>query len=276
MKALLQISMLCLAWSSGTFSVIAAEQEAPRITVPILVYHRFGAAVTDDMTITDDTFAWQLRYLKEHGYSVVPLHQLVKYFQGAAAPPPLKSIVITADDGHRSVYTDMLPLVRQYGIHTTLFIYPSAISNAAYAMTWPQLAELIDTGLFDIQSHTYWHPNFHKDKARLTTHEYDAFVHMQLARSKQVLERHLAMQVDLLAWPFGIYDNELMSTARQDGYTAALSIDRRPATESDSLMALPRFLITNDDRGPAFIRLLSNPGSGRERPATDTSASGAR
>ena len=46
--------------------------------VPILVYHRFGPVVADSMTITTATFAAHLRYLHEHGYSVIPLRQYVR------------------------------------------------------------------------------------------------------------------------------------------------------------------------------------------------------
>lgn len=219
------------------------------------------------MTVTNNTFAWQLQYLKEHGYTVIPLHELVDYFRGAAAPPPEHSVVITADDGHRSVYSDMLPLVRQYGIHVTLFIYPSAISNATYAMTWPQLAELVGTGLFDVQSHTYWHPNFRKDKVRLDPQQYDAFVDIQLTKSRQALESRLGVHVELLAWPFGIYDEGLIARARAAGYVAALSIERRPSTVNDSLMALPRYLMTNGDRGAVFARLLEEHPASKEHVA---------
>jgi peptidoglycan/xylan/chitin deacetylase (PgdA/CDA1 family) len=82
--------------------------------------------------------------------------------------------VITADDGHESVFTEMAPLVREYGVPVTLFIYPSAISNAPYAMTWEQLAALDRTGLFGIESHTYWHPNFKTEKRRLSAGAYRA------------------------------------------------------------------------------------------------------
>ena len=65
--------------------------------------------------------------------------------------------------------------------------------------------------------------------------------------------------MDLLAWPFGIYDTTLMDAARQAGYVAAFSIDRRPVTPAESIMALPRYIVTDRDRGPAFERLLSGP-----------------
>src|SRR5690242_9619856 len=90
------------------------------------------------------------------------------------------AVVITVDDGHRSVYSDMLPLVRKYRLPVTLFIYPSAISNASYAMTWAQLEALKETGFFDIQSHTYWHPNFKTERRRLGAPDFDKFATMQL------------------------------------------------------------------------------------------------
>jgi len=32
-------------------------------------------------------------------------------------------------------------------------------------MSWAELRELQKTGFFDIQSHTYWHPNFKRRKS---------------------------------------------------------------------------------------------------------------
>src|SRR5450756_1904357 len=107
------------------------------------------------MTVTTAVFRDQLKFLKDQGYTIIPLNQLVAYLLGKDPPPPSRAVVITADDGHRSVFTDMFPLVRQYNCPVTLFIYPSAISNATYALTWDQLREMQSSGLFDIESHTY-------------------------------------------------------------------------------------------------------------------------
>jgi len=131
--------------------------------VPILLYHRFGPTPADSMTVTDDVFLSHLEYLKANGYTVIPLKQLVESIL-RKDPKPAKSVAIVADDGHKSIYTNMLPIVRKYRIPVTLFIYPSAISNASYAMSWEELRELQKSGLFDIQSHTFWHPNFKKEK----------------------------------------------------------------------------------------------------------------
>ncbi len=228
-------------------------------SVPVLVYHRFGDTVADSMTTTTPVFEAQLAYIKEHGYQVIPLETLVAYLRGEGPPPPPRALVITADDGHRSVYDVMLPLMRKYQYPVTLFIYPSAISNANYAMTWEQLRELLGTGIFTVQSHTYWHPNFKNEKRKQPPADYEKFVGTQLLKSKITLEKKLGIQVKTLAWPFGIYDDELLALAQKAGYVAAFSIDRHTANSSSTLMAVPRFLMTNADQGKRFEQLLASP-----------------
>jgi peptidoglycan/xylan/chitin deacetylase (PgdA/CDA1 family) len=209
------------------------------------------------MTVTTPVFASHLRYFREADYTVIPLRELVRNHANQHSRLPARPVVITVDDGHRSVYTDLFPLVKQYRVPVTLFVYPSAVSNASYAMTWEQLREMKDSGLFEIQSHSYWHPNFHKEKKRLTPEQYAKFVVWQLTQARSILEQRLGIQVDMMAWPFGIYDDELIKTAVAAGYVAALTLDRRHASRSDSVMALPRYLMTDRHKGAAFARLLS-------------------
>lgn len=235
---------------------MAADPCERSAAATILVYHRFGPAVADNMTVRTRVFAWQLQYLRDHGYTVVPLRDVVK-FVTARGHLPACAVAITADDGHRTVFTEMKPLVERYRLPVTLFIYPSAISNASYAMTWAQLAELKATGLFSIESHTYWHPNFHTEKKRLSADAYRALVQTQLQKSRQILEKRLAAKVDMLAWPFGIYDDELIAAAVNSGYVAAFSIDRRNVSPSDNVMAIPRYIVTDGDTGKAFEMLVS-------------------
>jgi peptidoglycan/xylan/chitin deacetylase (PgdA/CDA1 family) len=78
-------------------------------------------------------------------------------------------------------------------------------------------------------------------------------------KSRSVLEQRLGGRVDLLAWPFGIHDDQLEQWARSAGYVAAFTIERRPVTRSDRMMALPRFIVTDLDRGNRFVSLLGAP-----------------
>ena len=255
--SILAISTLAflLVWLPSIHGELRNRNDSLRaIRVPILLYHRFGPLASDSMTVTTDTFKSELKYLSDNGYKVIPLGELVDYYLARRKSPPPRSVVITVDDGHKSVYTDMLPLVKKYQIPVTLFIYPSAISNASYAMTWSQLRELKETGLFDFQSHTYWHPNFKKDKARLKPAEYETSVVMQLKKSKERLEKEFSARVNMLAWPFGIYDDDLIRKAKEAGYVATFSMERHPASNDDNVMILPRFLMTNGERAKTFAR----------------------
>jgi peptidoglycan/xylan/chitin deacetylase (PgdA/CDA1 family) len=225
--------------------------------VLILDYHRFNTFRADSMTVRLSVFESQLQYMESHGYHFIPLARYIGYRLGKAPAPPPGSVVITMDDGHKSVYTQALPLVKRYRIPVTLFIYPSAISNAAYAMTWAQLRTLKATGLFDIQSHTFWHPNFKIEKRRLSPAQYSKFVDFQLRRSKAVLDEKLEINVTMLAWPFGIYDEELIQKAKKAGYTAAFALNGRHAGDADGLMAVPRYLVTDRDSGRVFEEILA-------------------
>ena len=50
-----------------------------------------------------------------------------------------------------------------------------------------------------------------------------------------------------------------MGWAQAAGYVAAFSIDRRPVTRSENVMALPRSIVTDADRGARFEALLTPP-----------------
>jgi peptidoglycan/xylan/chitin deacetylase (PgdA/CDA1 family) len=242
----------------GLFTAVRVKgtEIRPEHQVLIFDYHRFNTYRADSMTVRVSVFKFQLRYLAEHGYHFIPLARYVAYREGKAPPPPPHSVVITIDDGHESVYTEALPLIKEYRIPVTLFIYPSAISNAKYAMTWQQLRALKATGLFDIQSHTYWHPNFKIEKRRLTTAQYTKFVNIQLERSREVLDKKLGIKVSMLAWPYGIYDKMLTQVASKDGYTAAFALDGRHAGDADNIMEISRYLVTDKDSGRLFEDVL--------------------
>jgi peptidoglycan/xylan/chitin deacetylase (PgdA/CDA1 family) len=269
--ALITVCIVSFLWVPITKGELRDTREnLSALYVPILLYHRFGSISSDSMTMTTAGFESHLRYLRDNGYTVISLKQLVNYHLRKGYPLPRRSVVIVADDGHKSIYTDMLPLVKKYRVPVTLFIYPSAISNAPYAMTWGQLREIKNTELFEIHSHTYWHPNFRKEKKRLSSVEYVKFVEMQLKKSKDKLEKELGIKINMLAWPFGIYDAWLISKATEAGYIASFTIERHHVSNSDSIMKLPRYLLHNADQGKRFEMILA--GNSRERNNISVSA----
>ena len=242
---------LLLAFACLT-SVLRAQDAA----VPILAYHRFDPATPASTTVTTKTFLSQLDTLTKDGYTVVPLHQALDVLQHKSPPPAHPITAITIDDGHESVYRVLFPIVKARRIPITLFIYPSAISNASYALTWDQLREMHASGLVDIQCHTYWHPDFRKEKRKQDPAAYAKFVDMQLTKSRTKLDSELGTHMDLLAWPYGIYDPDLEATAQHAGYRAAFAYDGLVAHPGDDNFAIHRIPIPDFLRGPGFEAAL--------------------
>lgn len=240
---MLHVRFICLLLLIMTIIFPCATFSKDKINIPILCYHNFNPTVPGSMNMTPKKFESQVKWLKDNGYTVIPLNEAVKYLSGTRSSLPAKSVVITVDDGWQSAYTYLFPLVRKYNIPVTLFIYPQTISNGKHAMTWDELKKLQNTGLFDIQSHTYSHPNFKQEKKMLSLSRYKKFVTFELVNSKEILENKLGKKITLLAWPFGIYDDYLEQEANKAGYVMAFSIDASTANKSHNAMAQPRFMI---------------------------------
>lgn len=222
--------------------------------IPILTYHRFTADMPGPTTVTSTALEEQIAALRQ-GWTISRLHEVVAALSPGAAPPR-RMAAITIDDGHRSVFELLLPAIVCLGLPVTLFIYPSAISNADYALTWAQLREMRASGLVDIQSHTWWHPNFRTERKRLTPTKFATFVDQQLRQSKAMLEDQLGAAVDLLAWPFGIVDDDLAQAARDAGYAAAFGYGGGAAVPGTPLFSIPRIPIGDGDRGSRFLARL--------------------
>ncbi len=221
--------------------------QSPR--VPILAFHRFASAVQDSMTVRIAHFEAHLGLLQSLSCRVIPLSTWVAWrlakAQGEDLPLPPRAVVLTADDGHRSQFEVMAPRLRERGWPVTLFIYPSAISNAAYAMTWAQLRELAADTRVSVQSHTYWHPDLLRERRRMAPAAFQRFAGDQLTRSRDMLEQQLGRPVTLLAWPFGQSDDALARQAAEAGYLAAFSLGNRSATAADPPFTVPRHLVVD-------------------------------
>lgn len=253
------ILVVCLLLVFGGSAIKGQE-------IPILVYHRFDPAMPGLTTIRTSTLESQLEWLEDHHYQILSLHAVTDRLRGMGDRANARMVAITVDDGHRSVYTEMFPIILKHRVPVTLFIYPSAISKASYALTWEQIREMERSGLVDVQSHTLWHPNFLKERARLSNAEYAAFVDKQLTDSKTVISSRLGGQVDSLAWPFGIHDSYLEDAAKRAGYRTAFAFSGGPARVGCNMLAIPRIPVSDNDTGPTFDRLLMDSRrNGREK-----------
>lgn len=88
------------------------------------------------------------------------------------------------------------------------------------------------------------------------------FARDQLRRAKERIETEIGAPVHALAWPFGIHDPELEHLAREEGYTAAFTLDAQPLRASQPAMALPRYLITDGCGAQCMANILNAAGGG--------------
>lgn len=220
--------------------------------IPILTYHRFDPAHASATTIvTDPVFASQMDWLDAHHVRVAPLREVLAIAHGGAAPAQ-PTVVITADDGWKTVYTDMFPIILRHRFPITLFINPPAIGHGGAYLTWPMIAEMVKSGLVDVQAHTLTHPNFNVERQKRDPEAYQAYLTQEIAGSRTEITQRLGLPADLLAWPFGIHDPTLEATAKKAGYLAAFALGSRALVPGDPDMALPRYQIYDTDRDSGF------------------------
>jgi peptidoglycan/xylan/chitin deacetylase (PgdA/CDA1 family) len=193
-------------------------------TIPILTYHRFAENCSSPLCMPAKTFERQMRYLKENGYHVITAEDLVaflEYRQGL----PQKSVLITMDDGYRSVYNIAYPILKKYGFKATLFIYTSFVGVSKMAITWDQLKEMQTNG-FTIGSHTIYHSDLTNPKEGESEQEHIARLKEELNGSKKIIDRKLGQDTYFLAYPFGYYDQRSIQMAKEAGYKLAMSVKR--------------------------------------------------
>ena len=121
----------------------------------------FGGSIGEQLPafhFHDVTSAWlepRLQYLVENGYRTVTSEEVARLVIDGVRPAP-QSIALTFDDAWTSAYTVAWPLLKQYGFRAILFVIPARV-DAAEFVSWDELREMHDSGIFDVQSHTRTH-----------------------------------------------------------------------------------------------------------------------
>ncbi len=190
--------------------------------VPILCYHRFGKTCKSNLCISERTFIKQVEYLKKNGYHTIHLSNLMDFLNYKTAIPS-KSVVITLDDGYRSIYDFAYPLLKRYGYTATLFIYTDFIEASRNALTWRQLRELKTAG-FEIGSHSISHTDLTKKLPYENDQTFWSRITRELITSKKIIDRKLNQDTQFFAYPYGNYNQQILDLFPKAGYKLGLTI----------------------------------------------------
>ena len=222
-------------------------------TIPILTYHRFAQDCPSPLCMPAAAFRAQMRYLKDNRYHVLNADELLAFVQHRRPLPP-RSVLITIDDGYRSVYEIAYPILREFDFSAVLFIYTELIDVSPIALTWNQLAEMRRNG-FAVGSHTIRHSDLTLPREGESGAEFAARVDSELVGSKQVLDRRLGQDTWLLAYPYGNYDPKVVASSQRAGYKLAMSVKRGGNPFFANPFTLKRDQILERDL-PTFVKRL--------------------
>jgi heparosan-N-sulfate-glucuronate 5-epimerase len=194
----------------------------------VLCYHAVSHSWPSSLAINPDSLREQIQHLLRAGFVPATFGDLVS---GNAAS---KSLVVTFDDGFRSVHTQALPILSGLGVPATVFVPTNYVGRSEpmawpgidqwlgtehaeelLPMNWDQLRELRDSG-WEVGSHSCSHP-------RLTALE-DEPLEAELSRSRAAIEEALDTPCRTLAYPYGEQDERVRATARLAGYRAGAAI----------------------------------------------------
>lgn len=182
-------------------------------TVCALVYHTFmGKNIRYDISL--DEFRKQLLELKACGFTFVTFHE-IKNGQVKGN----KNILVTIDDGHRTVLDAYYSVLKPMGIKPLLGINTFIMGKKPYVLTWDELKQLSREGCY-IASHGYFHL-FINDKLYKTNYRY---FKLEIFESKKMLEEKLCTPIDTFIYPFGVVSDIGKKALIEAGYSYAFTI----------------------------------------------------
>ncbi len=278
----------------GLFILLPDSLAIAGNNLTILSYHDVqdvGSTGSDVLTISTDTLVGHFAWLREHGYSVVSLDDVLAAKKGQK-PLPDHAILLTFDDGYQSAYTRVYPLLR-------LFNYPALIAPVGRWMetapgtlvkygdrkvprerflTWSQVKEMVDSGLVEVASHTYdLHQGLNanpqgNDQPAATTRRYDPDggsyesdddylkrLRGDLSKSIALIERRTGRFPRAIIWPYGSFSQLTIEVARDLGMAITMGLGDGP-NDIQHLSALRRVLVGDAEELSDFVWTLRNPG----------------
>lgn len=259
--------------------IAAAVDTTESKELPILMYHSLTekAARVNTYTVPKNSFESDLKFLKDNGYTTVFLSEVIDYVDGKGDLPD-KPIVLTFDDGFRDNLTIALPLLQEYNMKAVISIVGSYSErfaalddkNPDYAyLDWNDINELVSSGCFEIENHTYDMHKLPGDKgnelnrkgaARVKgedAEQYKKRLTEDLGKTQELLLEHCGITPLVFTYPYGELSKTSESVIRELGFRASLSCLEKTnyitRNNPDCLYCLCRYLRSNKKSAAAIL-----------------------
>ena len=228
--------------------------------VNVLCYHRFKKRkITDKIKkkwgdiyyLNPAMFEEHIKFIKKN-YSIISMNKYLMYLDGQASIPD-RSVVITIDDGYKSVYTKAFPILKKYEVPAIVYLYQDFIPGGRNALTFDEVKEMMREGI-EFGCHSKSHPiltskwknrNNRRKKRKMDDAEYVKMLEKEIIGSKIYLEDNLRVPMSTFAYPYGTYSKEVHHFIKKAGYKAAFSVVASYNTRDTYRYALKRTMIYN-------------------------------
>ncbi len=202
--------------------------------------------------INVDNFEAQMKYLSQKGYKALTLKDIEGFLNGKKIDE--KSVLITFDGGHISSYTYAYPILKKYRLKGIMFVETASIGGHSSYVNWSQLKEMYDSNIMDVQSLTHDLNKFDGGYKILQARPSEIIKDLKI--SKQLIEALVENKVYALAYPFGIYNDAIITYAREAGFKMAFTIKGDNIKKNSDIMTLKRSNIYNWMNLSQFIKTL--------------------
>jgi len=272
---MLSISIFCC--SSAALQAPESELQGA-VSVPVLGFHNIEDVPVSPSgsTITLKRFCMDLDALENTGYTAIQFKDLENWVHRRTALPA-KPILITFDDGYVSNYVMAYPELKRRGMKASISVIGWSVGQSFNSkgkpiiphFSWDQAREMSDSGVVEIQSHTYDLHNvgglslgtrqrvgYGVQRMRTETLEaYSKRLNADLRQSIEDIEAHVGNAPQALAYPFGAYRNDTKAITHQlfKG-TFTITPGVRAFSSEQDLYEIPRILVRDNTSVLAEIR----------------------
>jgi len=239
--------------------------------IRIIQYHRIcDLPETDDVMsflgVTIRAFDDQMDFLYRNGFNVITLEELIDCKENNLELP-LKTIVLTFDDGFRDNYINAFPILEKYKLKGTFFLVTDCIGSDKI-FHWLKLGKPSLDHARDNEQ--YWLPLKRKDILAMDAQgacfgshskNHNSLIQLnestameELRGSKEYLEELLQKPVRCFCYPFGDENQSVNNLIQVAGYNAAVTTEMGSNTLNSDFLRLRRIPVNDQDSLAKFSR----------------------
>lgn len=242
---------LTLRWSEISHRVTVRLPQEPEVdttlmihgrAVPVLMYHETSDELfgIEELFVSPYDLREQLQYLYDNGYDPIFFEDLT-HLEDYDKP-----VILTCDDGYIGNYNYLYPMLQEFNMKATVFIITGLIGTENY-MTEEQIAEVSDSGLISIQSHTVDH--YELETLSESEQRY------QMSASKLELARITGKVPYVLCYPSGSY-NSITTSVGPEYYSFGLKMNGGMWYTDDDYFRVDRYYVSRYTTLSEFIAML--------------------